>query len=134
MAKLYEIFSGDELRIAEKIQQRRYQMLVHSYIYYEMNENLISDSKWSSWAMELVDLQSKYPHIAEKVIYAKDFADWDGSSGAFLTYADKPNIVMTAIRLTRKEPAKKSPVVVTAPAKKPLIPKATTTTTKKKLF
>ena len=131
MANLYDIFSGEELKIAEKVQQRRYQMLVHSYIYYEMNENLVSDSKWSEWAMELVDLQSKYPHIAEKVIYATDFADWDGSSGAFLTYKNKPNIVATANRLVRKKDApKKTPLISTAPAKKPLIQ----TATKKKLF
>ena len=132
MAQLYEIFSGEELKIAEKIQRRRYQMLVHSYIYYEMNENLISDSQWSSWAMELVDLQSKYPVIAEQVIYAKDFADWDGSSGAFLTYADKPNIVITATRLVRGNSKKPNVSVVIHSPKKPLINKPSPT--KKKLF
>ena len=133
MARLYEIFSGEELKIAEKIQQRRYQMLVHSYIYYELNENLVSDSQWSTWAMELVDLQSKYPDIAERVIYAKDFADWDGSSGAFLTYKNKPNIVVTANLLLKKKQGK--PKVATPlrqPINKPLINK--TSTTKKKLF
>ena len=96
MANLYDIFSGDDLRIAEKIQQRRYQMLVHSYIYYEMNENIVSDSKWSEWAVELAELQSKYPDIAKQVLYDKDFAGWDGSSGAFLDYKYKPNIIATA--------------------------------------
>lgn len=132
MMNLYNIFSGDELKIAERIQRRRYQILVHSYIYYEMNENLISDSKWSEWAMELVDLQTKYPRIAEKVIYANDFADWDGNSGAFLTYANKPNIVATANRLLRKEVPKKSPLFSAPPSKKPTPSK--TSTTKKKLF
>lgn len=133
MAKLYEIFSGEELKIAEKIQQRRYQMLVHSYIYYEMNENIISDSKWSQWAMELADLQSKYPHIAEKVVYANDFVEWDGSSGAFLTYDNKPNIVATATRLVQSKVSKPKTVQLNIPpVKKPLINK--TNTTKKKLF
>ena len=132
MAQLYEIFSGEELKIAEKIQRRRYQMLVHSYIYYEMNENLVSDSQWSSWAMELVDLQSKYPSIAEKVIFANDFANWDGSSGAFFEYVDKPNIVFTANRLLQNSRKKQNPVIVAPQPKKPLISKSTTT--KKKLF
>ena len=132
MARLYEIFSGEELKIAEKIQRRRYQMLVHSYIYYELNENLISDSQWSSWAMELVELQSKYPHIAEKVIYAKDFANWDGSSGAFLTYKNKPNIVVSAQFLLNRMQKKKTPLISLPQPKKPLINK--TPTTKKKLF
>lgn len=140
---LYKIFEGDELKIAEKIQRRRYQMLVHSYIYYEMNENIISDSQWSAWAMELVDLQHKYPGIAEKVIYAEDFADWDGSSGAFLDYTDKGNIITTATRLVQSNKPKK-PATLFAPTKqktsplfapkqsKPLINKPSTT--KKKLF
>lgn len=132
MANLYEIFSGEELKIAEKIQRRRYQMLVHSYIYYEMNENIISDSQWSRWAMELVDLQSQYPNISAKVIYAEDFADWDGSSGAFLIYTDKPNIVFTANRLWRNSIRKQNPVSVVPQPKKPLINK--TGSTKKKLF
>ena len=135
---LYEIFSGEELEIAQKIQQRRYQMLVHSYIYYEMNNNLVSDSIWSKWAMELVELQAKYPHIADKVVFAEDFADWDGSSGAFLTYANKPNIVNTANRLVGSKECTKT-AELPAPAK----PKSTqlfaptkskSGSTKKKLF
>lgn len=132
MAKLYDIFSGEELKIAEKIQQRRYQMLVHSYIYYELNENIISDSQWSKWAVELAELQNKYPDIASEVLYAKDFIGWDGSSGAFLTYKNKPNIVTTAKFLLQK-PAKKPTQALFTPTK----PKSTppkTNTPKKKLF
>lgn len=132
MSNLYEIFEGEELKIAEKIQQRRYQMLVHSYIYYEMNENIISDSQWSKWAMELAELQRKYPDIAEQVVFADDFAGWDGSSGAFLTYANKPNIVVTAESLIHKHTRKQNPVISIPQPKKPLINK--TSTAKKKLF
>lgn len=132
MPKLYDIFSGEELKIAEKIQHRRYQMLVHSYIYYEMNENIISDSKWSKWATELAELQTKYPSIANTVVYAEDFADWDGSSGAFLTYADKPNIVATAERLLQNKSKQKKPLISIPQQKKPLIRQPSTP--KKKLF
>lgn len=133
MLRTYEIFEGEELQIAEKIQRRRYQILVHSYIYYEMNENLISDSQWSAWAMELVELQSKYPSIAKQVIYAEDFEGWDGSSGAFLTYADKPNIVMTANRMLQGKTGKpKVAKPLISPVKKPLINKPSVP--KKKLF
>lgn len=75
--------------IEEKIQQRRLQMLVHSYLYYEMDQNIIDDATWSKWAMELRDLQKEYPKASQKVKYAKLFADWDGSSGAHLTYDNK---------------------------------------------
>lgn len=123
MARLYEIFSGEDLNIAELIQQRRYQMLVHSYIYYEMDKNVVSDSKWSKWAKELVDLQERHPEIAKKVPYAKDFEGWDGNSGAYLDYANKPNIITTAEMLVRLH---SQPTVVT--------PSKPTKTIKKKLF
>lgn len=55
--KLYEIYQGEQLKIAQLILQRRLQMLVHSYIYYKLNDNIISDSTWSKWAVELADLQ-----------------------------------------------------------------------------
>jgi hypothetical protein len=119
MPKPYEIFSGEELKIAEKIQRRRYQMLVHSYIYYELDNNIISDSQWSQWATELAELQSKYPDIANQVIYADDFEDWDGSTGAFLNFKNKPNIITTARSLLQKS----KPVPVAKP--KPVLPKKT---------
>lgn len=134
MANLYEIYSGEELKIAEKIQQRRYQMLVHSYIYYELNENIVSDSKWSEWATELAQLQYDFPEIAKQVPYAKDFANWDGSSGAFLDYKYKPNIIATAERLLHIHNNKtKKTVTAPIPLIKPL-PAKKITTAKKKLF
>ena len=84
--RLYETYHGTELAIAEKILRRRLQMLVHSYIYYELDNNLISDSKWSEWAVELKELQEKYPYIEKQVPYRDGFEDWDGSTGAFLPY------------------------------------------------
>ena len=92
-----------------KIQQRRLQMLVHSYIYYELNENIISDATWSRWAKELEKLQKKYPKTSKKVPYHEQFKNWDGSSGAFLDFDDK--IIGTAnylldMRDQKKKPAK----------------------------
>lgn len=113
-------------------------MLVHSYIYYELDKNLISDSQWSTWAVELANLQRDYPDIADEVDYAKDFDGWDGSSGAFLTYKDKPNIVFTANRLLQDE---SSVPATTKPKNQPLFTptqsKPSTkkpAATKKKLF
>ena len=53
MQNTYDLFSGNELQVAEKIQQRRLQLLIHSCIYYEFNQNLISDKQWDEWAKEL---------------------------------------------------------------------------------
>ena len=87
--KTYEIFSGEELNIAELIQQRRLQMLIHSCIYYEMDNNVISDKTWGEWAFELKDLQEKYPEISKQVVWADAFSDWDGTTGAFLPLKDE---------------------------------------------
>lgn len=84
MKHTYEIFSGEDLKIAELILRRRLQMLVHSYIYYEKDDNIVSDQQWSKWAVELAQLQKKYPDIAEQVEWADAFEDWDASTGAFL--------------------------------------------------
>ena len=73
MQKTYELFEGEELKIAEKIQQRRLQMLVHSCIYYEMDQNIITDKKWDEWARELVRLQHDYPDISKQVMWHEVF-------------------------------------------------------------
>lgn len=74
--------------IAELLNRRRRQILVHSIIYYKMNDNLISDSTWSAWATELEELQAEYPEIAAKVPYAKEFKDFDHSTGMNLPLND----------------------------------------------
>ena len=84
MKKTYELFTGKDLEIAEKIQQRRYQILIHSCLYYHLNQNVISDKQWDTWARELRDLQNEYPDISSQVILYDEFKDWDASTGAFL--------------------------------------------------
>lgn len=86
--------------ISCKIRQRRLQILVHSYIYYEKNMNLVADSDFDRWEHELVELQNRYPENSRKEIFAKAFEKFDGNSGAFLPYQD-PMIVNIAERLIR---------------------------------
>lgn len=74
--------------INEKIQQRRIQMLLHSRIYYELGENIVSDFKFNEWAHELVDLQRDYPDVAKEVIWAEAFEGWTGDSGSQLPLND----------------------------------------------
>ena len=85
----YDMFKGEDLEIAELIQQRRLQLLVHSCIYYHLNTNIIPDHKWDEWAKELVQLQKQYPSISEQVIWYDAFKDWDASTGAFLPLTDE---------------------------------------------
>ena len=67
--------------IAEIITRRRRQLLVHSIIYYKYNESIIPDDTWSKWAAELVQLQKDYPELSEKLIFAAEFSNFDGSTG-----------------------------------------------------
>ena len=76
------------MTIEERIRQRRRQMLVHSYIYYELNDSIISDATWSKWAKELAQLQKDYPEESAEVEEYEQFQDWDGSSGAFLNFGE----------------------------------------------
>jgi hypothetical protein len=67
--------------LVEKIRQRRSQMMIHSYLYYVMDESVITDGKWQQWADELVVLQEQEKTIG---FYDDVFADWDGSTGMHL--------------------------------------------------
>ncbi|PET71265.1 hypothetical protein CN514_07660 [Bacillus sp. AFS001701] len=86
--------------IAEKIQQRRYQMLVHSYIYYHLNDNIISDYDFDKWAKELVEMTEKYPKEASEVVFHKEFEGFDGSTGVNLPL-DMPWIHDKSIQLIK---------------------------------
>jgi len=84
--------------IVALILMRRLQILVHSCLYYYMSANLITDYAWTELALELVQLQKDYPDKAALVRYAKDFEDFDGSTGFDLPYMDS-RIYATARRL-----------------------------------
>lgn len=72
--------------IKSLIKRRRIQMLVHSCIYYELNDSLVDDHTWQSWADELVKLQKDYPKEAEQVEWAEAFKEWTGDTGHHLEH------------------------------------------------
>lgn len=74
--------------IAELIVRRRRQVLIHSIIYYKMDQNLVSDAIWSKWALELEELQKKYSDIANEMPYADAFENFDHSTGSNLPLDD----------------------------------------------
>ncbi len=59
------------------IKRRRRQILVHSYIYYVLNDNIISDAQWSAWAEELEQLQKDYPKESSEVELYDEFKTED---------------------------------------------------------
>jgi len=105
-----------EPTLEERIHQRRRQILVHSYLYYELNETIIDDFKFDSFCNELVELQEKYPEVCKRVPFHEDFIGFDGSSGFDLPY-NQPTIVNAAIRLLnyRKKETKSVKVTVVDP-------------------
>lgn len=92
---------GPKFEVTEErglIQRRRLQILIHSWLYYKMDTSLVSDQTFDSWANELVVLQTMYPKISERVIYAKEFKDFDGSTGFDLPYSN-PEIERKGLQL-----------------------------------
>lgn len=62
--------------ISNLIKRRRFQILVHSYIYYKLNDNIISNATFDKWAQELITLQQNYPEISKKVELYDAFSDF----------------------------------------------------------
>lgn len=81
--------------VEELIGRRRRQILVHSCLYYYMDTNLITDSVFDRWCVELVALTAEHPEIAEKCVYHDAFEDFEGSTGVFLPY-DTEEIIRAA--------------------------------------
>jgi len=69
-------------RAVALIARRRRQMLVHCFIYYRLDENIVSDDKWNEWAQQLKRVQDRYGKLIR--FYDDEFADWDGSTGYHL--------------------------------------------------
>lgn len=82
-------FNDKELPVASLIQRRRLQMLVHSKIYYDFNNSIITDKQFDDWGRELVGLQQKHPEVAKEICYHDAFKDWDASTGTFLPLQDE---------------------------------------------
>lgn len=74
--------------LKEKIKQRRSQMLIHSCIYYELNDNVISDYQWQAWADELEKLQKENPEACNIDFYDYEFRNWNGATGNHLPHRD----------------------------------------------
>lgn len=68
---------------ASRIVQRRTQMFVHSYLYYVLDQPIVSDHTWQRWADDLALMQRNHPKLVVGFFDA-DFADWDGSTGMHL--------------------------------------------------
>ena len=80
-------FPNPESEIGELIKRRRLQMLVHSCLYYALDENIWTDHQFDAAAKELAELLQASPN-AYSDQYDKYFDGWDGSSGYHLPHRD----------------------------------------------
>jgi NAD-dependent DNA ligase len=89
-----------EQTILERINQRRRQLLVHSYLYYRQNTSAISDHQYDKFTQDLIKLQSEYPEIAEQGIYAEEFRGFS-MGDSFALPLGEPYVQEMAMRFLR---------------------------------
>ena len=57
-------------------------IIVHSYIYYELNRNVISDREYDIKSKELTKYKNEFPELWKTSEYYRQFGnDYDGSTG-----------------------------------------------------
>lgn len=77
----------DNLSIQEYIDFLQRFILVHSYIYYELNNNVISDKLYDAKSKELVKYKNEYPDLWKTSMYYEQFKDdYNGATGFTLFY------------------------------------------------
>lgn len=71
------------------IHQRRRQVLVHSILYYRMDQPILSDERFDFLAKNLSRLQKEHPEASMRVMYHhKEFQDFNGETGFHLPLGD----------------------------------------------
>lgn len=86
MVDLQRIENLSEEEALELIKRRRFQIALHSTIYYVYDTNIISDSEYDRFCRELVELQRLFPRISEQAPLYEAYKDFDGSTGYHLTH------------------------------------------------
>lgn len=105
--KLNDLYKShkETKNIINKINRRERQILVHSYLYYELNENLIQDYQYDNIAKDLASLIKKYPDNFKKSVYYEIFKGF-GQDGCYSGYNiphNQPEIINNAFRILRYE-------------------------------
>ena len=85
----------------------RWYIVIHSCIYYELNDSVITDAEWDEAAKKLVKITKRTPQIAEECVFAKEFKDFDGSTGYHLPL--KNERVLAKARLLIEQRNKECP-------------------------
>jgi len=84
----YDEFEPGSRNIAAEIHRLRMNMLVHSCLYYQLDQNVLTDMQFDRMAYRLADLQREYPVVSKRVPNYEFFKEWDGSTGFNLPLDD----------------------------------------------
>ena len=95
----------EHMKTKDKIEFLQRYILVHSYLYYELNESVISDKKFDKKARLLASKVDKYKSRMKSTQYGYVFYDFDGTTGFDLfdrlNEQDKKQIVHIAYLVLR---------------------------------
>lgn len=98
-------FMNPYLKPIDKIDLLQRWILVHSYLYYELNDNLVTDMTFDNNCAQLADLQEEHKDAWKESRYYYAMHDFDGSTGfgfhGRLEPHDQVKIEMTAHWLQR---------------------------------
>lgn len=83
----------------EELWRRMQQFLMNSYLYYELNENIIHDTQYDYLCKRMVELIQKYPEEAAKMPYYELVGGADSSGSGFYIKKYPPQIQTTALRM-----------------------------------
>ncbi len=75
------MFNNPDFTIQDRIELLERSILVHSYIYYELNENVLADYKYDRNTRQLLSLKKAHPDVFEKSRYYKYFTDFESGTG-----------------------------------------------------
>lgn len=65
----------------ERISLLQRWIIIHSIIYYELDDNVVSDTMWSDNAKQLVEMMEDFPKALKKSDYFYCMGDFDASTG-----------------------------------------------------
>ena len=84
-------FSNKSFTDKEKIQLLQRSILVDSYVYYELNENLLADSNYDTNTRQLLALKKANPEAWQKSGYRRYFENFESGTGFDLMYKVRKN-------------------------------------------
>lgn len=74
-------FKNPYWRPKDKIELLERWVLIHSFLYYELDNPIVSDERYDKNSLQLMKMIAKYPKSFRKSRYYYAMKDFDGSTG-----------------------------------------------------